>query len=78
MSVCAFCCNASFLLCSSLMIFYTTMFRFSIFDREDERRFLCTRDARDCNVENCVLLLDDCHSLNREICDERETRTMRR
>ncbi len=53
------------------------MFRFdSRF--EDERCFLCIRDARDCNVENCVLLLNDCHSLSREICDERETRTMRR
>ncbi len=36
MSVCAVCCNASFLFCSSLMIFYTTMFRSSIFDREED------------------------------------------
>jgi len=69
--------DASSLLCSSLTIFYTTMFRFdSRF--EDERCFLCIRDARDCNVENYVLLLNDCHSLSREIFDERETRTMKR
>ncbi len=60
------------------MIFYTTMFRFSILDREDERQFLCIRDARDCNAENYVLLLDDCHSSSKEICDEREMHMMRR
>ncbi len=45
---------------------------------EDERWFLCTHDAYNCNVENCVLLLNDCHSLSREICDEREMHMMRR
>ncbi len=45
--------DASSLFCSSLTIFYTTMSRFdSRF--EDERRFLCTRDARDCNVRRAV------------------------
>jgi len=45
--------DASSLLCSSLMIFYTMMSRFdSRF--KDERRFLCTRDARDCNIRKAV------------------------
>ncbi len=45
--------DTSFLLCSSLMIFYTMMFRFdSRF--EDERRFLCIRDAHDCNVHRAA------------------------
>ena len=33
--------------------------------------FLCTRGARGCSVENCVLLLDDCHSSSKEICWKR-------
>jgi len=45
--------DASSLLCSSLMIFYITMSRFNL-RFEDERRFLCTRDARDCNVRRAV------------------------
>jgi len=45
--------DASSLLCSSLTIFYTTMFR-SDSRFEDERRFLCIRDARDCNVCRAV------------------------
>jgi len=45
--------DASSLLCSSLTIFYTTMFRFDS-QFEDERRFLCTRDAHDCNVCRAV------------------------
>jgi len=45
--------DASSLLCSSLTIFYTTMFRFNL-RFEDERRFLCIRDARDCNVRRAV------------------------
>ncbi len=45
--------DASSLFCSSLMIFYTTMFRFdSRF--KDERRFLCIHDARDCNICRAV------------------------
>ncbi len=45
--------DASSLLCSSLMIFYTMMFRFdSRF--EDERCFLCTCDAHDCNIRRVV------------------------
>jgi len=48
-----------------------------VFGRED-KRFLCTRGVRGCGVENCVLLLDDCHSSSREICGGREARTMRR
>ncbi len=45
--------DASSLLCSSLMIFYTTMFWFDSWF-EDERRFLCTCDAHDCNVRRAV------------------------
>jgi len=45
--------DASFLLCSSLMIFYTMMFRFDL-QFEDERHFLCTRDAHDCNIRRAV------------------------
>ncbi len=45
--------DASSLPCSSLTIFYTTMFR-SDPRFEDERRFLCTRGARDCNVRRAV------------------------
>ncbi len=45
--------DASSLLCSSLMIFYTMMFWFDS-QFKDERRFLYTRDARDCNVRRAV------------------------
>ncbi len=45
--------DASSLLCSSLTVFYTTMSR-SDSRSEDERRFLCIRDARDCNVRRAV------------------------
>ncbi len=45
--------DASSLLCSSLTIFYTTMFWFD-FRFEDERRFLCIRDACDYNVHRAV------------------------
>ena len=41
------------LLCSSLMIFYTTMSWFNS-QFEDERCFLRTRDARNCNVHKAV------------------------
>ncbi len=40
-----FLCNASSLLCSSLMISYTTMFRSPI------AKIRCTRGVRDCNAE---------------------------
>jgi len=45
--------DASSLLCSSLTIFYTMM---SWFDSwfENERHFLCIRDARDCNICRAV------------------------
>jgi len=45
--------DASSLLCSSLTIFYTMMFQFNS-RFEDERRFLCTCDAHDCNVRRAV------------------------
>ena len=45
--------DASSLLCSSLTIFYITMFRFD-FRFKDERRFLCTCDAHDCNIRKAV------------------------
>ena len=51
--------DASSLLCSSLMIFYTMMFQFDS-QFEDERRFLCTHDACDCNVEtvfSCLMII---------------------
>ncbi len=44
--------DTSFLLCSSLMIFYTTMLQSLIFDR-----FYCTCDAHDYSVENCILVM---------------------
>ncbi len=45
--------DASFLFCSSLMIFYIIM---SWFDSwfKDERRFLCICNACDCNVHKAV------------------------
>jgi len=45
--------DTSSLLCSSLMIFYTMMSRFNS-QFEDERCFLCIRDARDCNIHKAV------------------------
>ncbi len=45
--------DASSLLCSSLMIFYTMMSRFN-FWFEDERCSLCIRDAHDCNVRRAA------------------------
>ncbi len=45
--------DASSLLCSSLMIFYTMMSRFNSWFK-DERCFLCTCDAHDCNVRKAV------------------------
>ena len=45
--------DASSLLCSSLMIFYTTMSRFNSWF-EDERCFLCTRDVHNCNIRRVV------------------------
>ncbi len=65
--------DASFLLCFSLMIFYTMMFWFNLWFK-DKRCFLCIHDTHDYNVKNCILLLNDYHSLSREICDERKTR----
>ncbi len=41
--------DTSSLLCSSLMIFYTTMFWFNSWFK-DERCFLCIHDAHDCNI----------------------------
>ncbi len=41
------------LLCSLLMIFYTTMSRFDSWFK-DERCFLCIHDAHDCNVCKAV------------------------
>ncbi len=45
--------DTSSLLCSSLTIFYTMMFQFNLWFK-DERRFLCTHDAHDCNVRKAV------------------------
>ncbi len=45
--------DASSLFCSSLMIFYTTMFWFNS-QFKDERCFLCTHDAHDCNICRAV------------------------
>ncbi len=45
--------DTSSLLCFSLMIFYTMMSRFDSWFK-DERRFLCTHDAHDCNVRKAV------------------------
>ncbi len=67
--------DALSLLCSSLMIFYTTM---SWFDSrfKDERRFLCTRDAHDCNVRraafSCSMIV--IHCAEKYVMKERCTR----
>ena len=67
--------DALSLLCSSLMIFYTTM---SWFDSrfKDERRFLCTRDAHDCNVRratfSCSMIV--IHCAEKYVMKERRTR----
>jgi len=45
-------------------------------DHEDHD--LCTRGAHGYNAENCISLLDDCHSSSKEICGGREARMMRR
>ncbi len=45
--------DTSSLLCSSLMIFYTMMFRFNSWFK-DEKCFLCIYDARDCNIHKVV------------------------
>ncbi len=45
--------DASSLLCSSLMIFYTRMFQFNL-QFKDKKRFLCIRDVHDCNVRRTV------------------------
>ncbi len=45
--------DTSSLLCSSLTIFYTMMFWFDLWFK-DERRFLCICDAHDCNVRRAV------------------------
>ena len=45
--------DTSSLLCSSLTIFYTMMSRFNSWF-EDERRFLCIRDAHDCNIHKAA------------------------
>ncbi len=67
--------DASSLLCSSLTIFYTTMFRFDS-QFEDERCFLCTRDARDCNVRraafSCSMIV--IHCAEKYVMKERCTR----
>ncbi len=45
--------DTSSLLCSSLTIFYTTIFRFDS-QFKDERCFLCIHDACDCNIHKAV------------------------
>ncbi len=45
--------DASFLLCSSLMIFYTTMFWFNFWFK-DERCFLRICDTHNCNICRAV------------------------
>ncbi len=45
--------DASSLLCFSLMIFYTMMFRFNLWFK-DERHFSCICDVHDCNVCRAV------------------------
>jgi len=67
--------DASSLFCSSLMIFYTMMFRFD-FQFKDERCFLCTCDARDCNVcraaFSCSMIV--IHCAEKYVMKERCTR----
>ena len=45
--------DTSSLLCSSLMIFYTTMSQFNSWFK-DEWCFLCIRDAHDCNIHKAT------------------------
>jgi len=45
--------DTSSLLCSSLMIFYTTMFWFNS-QFKDERCFLCNHDVHNCNVRRAA------------------------
>jgi len=45
--------DTSSLLCSSLMIFYTMMFRFNS-QFKNEKCFLCICDVHDCNVYRAV------------------------
>jgi len=67
--------DASSLLCSSLMIFYTTMSWFDLWF-EDKRRFLCIRDARDCNIRRaaffCSMIV--IHCAEKYVMKERCTR----
>jgi len=67
--------DASSLPCSSLTVFYTTMFR-SDPRFEDERRFLCIRDARGCNVRraafSCSMIA--IHCAEKHVMKERRTR----
>jgi len=67
--------DASSLLCSSLMIFYTTMFRFNS-RFKDERCFLCTCDACDCNIRraafSCSMIV--IHCAEKHVMKERCTR----
>ncbi len=67
--------DASSLLCSSLMIFYTMMFRFNS-QFKDERCFLCTHDAHDCNVckaaFSCSMIV--IHCAEKYVMKERCTR----
>ncbi len=65
-------------LCSALhwQYFIQMMFQFN-FQFKDERCFLCIHDAHDYNVKNCILLLNDYHSLSRKICNERKMYIMK-
>ncbi len=55
--------DASSLLCSSLMIFYTMMSWFDFWFK-DERCFFCIRDAHDCNIRkaafSCSMIIIHC------------------
>ncbi len=70
--------DASFLFCSSLTIFYTTMLRSSIFDREvDFVALVMLVIVVPKTAFSCSMIVIE-HSLSREILGEREARTMRR
>ncbi len=66
--------DASSLLCSSLMIFYTTMFWFNSWFK-DERCFLCIHDACDYNVHKAAFfyLMIIIHCTEKYVMKERCT-----
>jgi len=71
--------RAVFLLCIVLALLFINDILYNdvpIFDREDHDFFAFVMLV--IVMSKLCSLLDDCHSSSKKICDERETRTMRR